>query len=550
MHDPELARQVMDRKVFCSVIVIILASITWPINEYFYTNAFGGLRPFEYLYLFILNSILFGSLYIALYFICGRRVVPAIVIVLMTSVLTFSYPDFMKLVSSIGINYENSPRAGWWQLAAFLALILVLSAAIWRFLHSQVWIYAVLPFALIISVGPILQWSIYQANTILASPPAGARPLSSNLTEKHGQIKFTSKSNVYFIVLDMYPRSDHMLQYVKHDNSEFVQKLNQRGFAIQEKARTSYPLTSPTMSSVLSMDYVFTEKTAPHIRDMHEIYQIIRGNNPVVEIFKNNGYRYVLGEPGLYRVAWCTDMVDECVRDPRFRIDVIDGHFLRRTPVNNILFQYWPSLFNRFTLVPKFTEFVKHDRSERPLFFYGHVMIPHDRMLNDACEHISDFDDYIGISTEQVLKSHIRCVNSHLVDFVDTVVKKQPNSIIIIQSDHGLGIGIMPKLRAVRKWDGNNFRRDPEWVNERWSIFSAIRLPSNCSANIGNQFSNVNTFRHVFSCMSGKEFAKLDHRVFRIGVEVDAEIRSLEGGIRKVGHVTVKEFKNDEPPLF
>ena len=68
MHSPESARQVMDRKVFGSIIVIILASITWPINVFFYTNAFGGLRPFEYLYLSIFISIIFGPLFIALYY--------------------------------------------------------------------------------------------------------------------------------------------------------------------------------------------------------------------------------------------------------------------------------------------------------------------------------------------------------------------------------------------------------------------------------------------------------------------------------------------------
>ena len=65
-----------------------------------------------------------------------------------------------------------------------------------------------------------------------------------------------SLPNVYFIILDGYPRNDILKKHVNFDNSEFTNMLEQRGFHIAKNSFANYSFSGLSISSTMNMDYI------------------------------------------------------------------------------------------------------------------------------------------------------------------------------------------------------------------------------------------------------------------------------------------------------
>ena len=75
-------------------------------------------------------------------------------------------------------------------------------------------------------------------------------------TISKGLVATNSKPDIYYIVLDGYGREDILNEYYAYDNSEFLENLAKRGFAVPHQARSNYPKTVLSISSTLNMDYI------------------------------------------------------------------------------------------------------------------------------------------------------------------------------------------------------------------------------------------------------------------------------------------------------
>lgn len=61
--------------------------------------------------------------------------------------------------------------------------------------------------------------------------------------------------NIYWIVLDGYPRQDVLREGFGFDNSDFIQLLTSFGFTVLDQSRSNFPATVNSISSTLNMDY-------------------------------------------------------------------------------------------------------------------------------------------------------------------------------------------------------------------------------------------------------------------------------------------------------
>jgi hypothetical protein len=66
----------------------------------------------------------------------------------------------------------------------------------------------------------------------------------------------TLKPDIYYLVLDGYPRSDVLKRMYKYDNSQFTAYLKGRGFILPGNNHSNYGMTIPSISSTLNMDYL------------------------------------------------------------------------------------------------------------------------------------------------------------------------------------------------------------------------------------------------------------------------------------------------------
>jgi len=137
--------------------------------------------------------------------------------------------------------------------------------------HSAIAIAAVL-----FLVPPTLQ--------ILFSPPLETATPRLAAVEA---LELTPKSrpNIWWFVLDAYGRGDVLdAAYPGIDTRIFEGALQERGFHINDRAVTNYPLTYLSVASTLQMDLLVEE--GDDITNQDGFYRVIQGNNRVVSTLR------------------------------------------------------------------------------------------------------------------------------------------------------------------------------------------------------------------------------------------------------------------------
>src|SRR5690606_20870239 len=71
-------------------------------------------------------------------------------------------------------------------------------------------------------------------------------------------IELDTPPDVYYIILDGYPRADILAERYGYDNSEFLEGLESRGFYIADGSHSNYGQTILSLTSSLNMDYLDT----------------------------------------------------------------------------------------------------------------------------------------------------------------------------------------------------------------------------------------------------------------------------------------------------
>jgi hypothetical protein len=154
--------------------------------------------------------------------------------------------------------------------------------------------------------------------------------------------------NIYWIVLDGYPRQDVLQKYFGFDNSGFIQSLTSLGFTVLGKSLSNFPATIYSISSTLSTDYVVRangDEIEPFA--LKEMYPIVRGKSRAVASFKAAGYHYVHFENGYDYLTECDANEPRCVRG-NVGLDELDTAILSNTPIIDLIVD-WDKLKGRIS---------------------------------------------------------------------------------------------------------------------------------------------------------------------------------------------------------
>ena len=92
--------------------------------------------------------------------------------------------------------------------------------------------------------------------------------------------RFAISPNIFWIVLDGYPRQDVLKEEFAFDNSSFIQSLSSLDFVVLGKSRANLPATANSISSTVNTDYT-VEGDGDTLRPlpMEQIYPLVRGKN-------------------------------------------------------------------------------------------------------------------------------------------------------------------------------------------------------------------------------------------------------------------------------
>ncbi len=284
-------------------------------------------------------------------------------------------------------------------------------------------------------------------------------------------IKFKKKPNVYLIQPDGYVSFSELKEgFYSRKDTELEDFLRQENFTVYPNFRSNYASTLTSNSSLFTMKhhyYLGTNK----FTEMLEARNIIIGENPVLTIFKNNGYttNFLAERPYLL------------TNKPKMGYD--NSNYVTKD-VGYIT----TGLQEKKDVIAPLKVFLENQRDE-PAFHFIEIFEP---------GHIAvDEKNSEGIKKErEKWISKLQETNKKLLEIVSLLKEKDPNGIIIILADHGGFVGLKFMHEAYQK------TQDKDKLYSMFGANLAIYLPETIPEMNTEIQSSVNVFRVLFSTLS------------------------------------------------
>ncbi len=396
---------------------------------------------------------------------------------------------------------------------AWVVVLIIGAVAIMRLATWPTFLSAGLLFALTLALLPLAQyWFATQASD--SGPKAGFATTSNE--------EWPSKPDIYYLILDGLARTDVLESVYSIDSAGFTNALRQDGFVVAERALGAHPMTWLSVPAVLDQEYQALPGPRGQPSDHLRTNGIMGGNSRTHKELAAQGYRFIvatedggrfcdLGLSPIRELTTCLiqgNSIDAAVRLRLAKMTPLHGlanrallpGFLKRWLAAEDLRWTNEMTTDRTFLVNDLLETVRVVEGEHetaPLFVLAHMMYSHPPFtLNSECgpsthsgfnPSVNAWDDIVG------LRMGVECVQKQVLELVNEVDR---NAVIILQSDHGPSRGVL--------LDGNfvvqSVPDEDLWT--RASVFSAVRLPARCREQVPETYAGVNTFKHVFGCIS------------------------------------------------
>lgn len=314
--------------------------------------------------------------------------------------------------------------------------------------------------------------------------------------------------DVYYIILDSYPREDILERIFDFNNEPFLEELESLGFFIIDGSQSNYATSYLSLSSALNMKYLVDDEEFRNdsvnqnlVRKELECvgYASVGFDNGLVwsnwgdaDIFLSykdyESSLWLLSNVNAFESMLIYNSAGLIVLDTSITISDIlrqsvDNPFIEHQ--NNVIY----ALEELGTSVPKLPS---------PKIVFAHIISPHSPPIFDSnggrldpsgAFTLKDNDE--GQSDQQEdpqFKHQLISLNERVIKFAKGIIdKSQSPPIIIIQSDHGLGGG-----------------------EAHMSILMALYLPNVEESLLYETISPVNVFRFVFNEYFGGDYEILE----------------------------------------
>ena len=307
--------------------------------------------------------------------------------------------------------------------------------------------------------------------------------------------------DIYYIIPDSYPRADVLLETFDYDNAPFLDALKERGFHTVEDAYSNYPKTQMSLASSMNLDYLDPEHLKAQWTEALPDFVAQIWDNKVMDFLAGYGYEFPTFSSG---VAATEIDNGRFVKPDTFVLTELQRVYIGMTPLRSPVERMTRSgEADRVLFV--IDELGKVRRGGKPMFVFAHMMSPHMPHNFDAEGNpVTETPPYY-----QGFRDEAACINGRFLIMIDRILKRQPNSVIIIQGDHGCrsdwqstaGTDLIP-------WKGTR----EDYVRNYTAILNTIYFPDGDYAAFYPGITPVNTFRIVFNKYFGTDYPLLpDH---------------------------------------
>ncbi len=309
--------------------------------------------------------------------------------------------------------------------------------------------------------------------------------------------------DIYYIILDAYPRADALWDDYHFDNSEFLAQLESMGFYVARCSQSNYAQTKLSLSTSLQMDYVesFFPEARPEETSTLGLGSFIQ-NSLVRQYLESLGYQSVSFETGF---NWSEIKNANLYLAPEALEQSSSQWFGRSNGFESLLIQSTAAILvsdvsvvldpspNISTTDQEHRELVLYvlEQLENlptepgPKFVFAHIVSPHEPFVfGPNGEPVPPGINFFQGFTDQILY-----LNSRLVEILPQMIESSATPpIIILQSDHG-----GRSSQAKRMYN-----------------FTAIYFPGGGAGNLYPTITPVNIFRTLFNTYFNADFELLE----------------------------------------
>ena len=335
-------------------------------------------------------------------------------------------------------------------------------------------------------------------------------------TKPELELKKGMSPDIYVIVLDGYGRQDVLRKIYEHDNSEFINQLEQRGFYVANDSHGNYVQTPFAMASFWNFDYLRQWDSSYDYGEY--LFQSIQ-SNPVFHMLDEIGYTTVSfeGASGFTQIKSSDVYLSNFLPLNEFEALLLIDSPLE--PLSNI-FDLGISIPTHETHRQRILYELKTLKNiptsiPGPKIVYAHMLLPHPPYVFDQNGNpiepprpygIWDGNEYKGNREEywKGYRDQVMFANTEILSVIDALLTKSDTPpIILVMGDHGPA--------SMFNW---NFET-PGCLWERTGNLYAILLPGQQDESVVYpSITPVNTFRVIFNTYFGADLPLLEDKSY------------------------------------
>ena len=333
-------------------------------------------------------------------------------------------------------------------------------------------------------------------NGVLAIPTIKTKltessALSTDISGKAGRVNGADKMpNVYLCIFDEYGGYECLREYCKYDNALFYDQLRDRGFNISLDSYGKSISTHTEVPNLLNISYVNSSDMLISEQERNLI-------NPVVyQVFRQAGYKLNVAGQGFLDAVGCDYVYNEDFGSKEFSAEYY-------IVMNTAYYPFYKhndtdeadALQNHLTYITKSSQLESDS-----LFTISYVCCPHlpwfvnengQRIDASLRENWLERDTYLG---------QLKYLNKLIIPMVDMILENDPESIIILCSDHG--------FRCVTEGETMYGVDSGEDKKYEMNILNAVYYQGKALDIEGK--SNINTMRTVLNKLFQSDYEMLE----------------------------------------
>jgi hypothetical protein len=339
--------------------------------------------------------------------------------------------------------------------------------------------------------------------------------IHQNLLTKNSYLKIDSlqrppvRLNIYYVVLDCYPGTLFLKNYMQYDNSSFDESLKDKGFYVLKDSKSNYNRTAFSISSTLNFDYLKKIKNFSTVSPRDYEQTILTTKESIVpKIFRQYGYSFYnlsifdIGDhPSIFKENFLT-MPEENI--------LLYNTLIERTKndlIWNLLTGKYAVAFVQKIFKKRQYKLIKQQKAKKdfnssiidslmkiplqknrsPKFVYAHLYLPHPPFFYDKNGKMNNLDSVLLRKSQRdksLFLSYLEYTNKIILKVTERIIQtEKDNALIILQGDHGF----------------TDFEGGPTDPALFFKNYSAFYFPDKNYSVLYDTMSNINTFPVIFN---------------------------------------------------